>query len=1495
MESTSEATKNGIWSCINLYYTSRNSSRINHRRGDDYQVELEMRLRSPSEQSSVDIQSFYVLRNILSAHFSSKKVKYTSESYNVEGNSFDTTIRKRIQHDGDRTIVSVDKKRVQKRVIDEDLGFKLALSTESRQSRGIIAGLKPSLIRVIERESFLVSNESDILPVYEGAKLRIDMSIVRTKFESGKRSSPSYEVEVEVVELPGARPPTDLSSSFTLLARSIHSLMGSIHMDARGESLLWLNKNSVTPGTVKRFINSQLKSGIPEGRFSLASVMNRKAHKAVDMPIDALFSLASSYSVTVKIDGERALLYTLAGYSYLVNYRRVVSLGYTAIPNSIVDCEIYLERLFRDQGDKAALRIFCFDIISYSSSDTLGLRSSLSSAVNKPFTERYDILMDIMNDVTIPGVQEIVVKEYRDATTEGIFDTLDTSYRNDGLIFTAKNLKYTDNNSSFKWKERMTIDLYVSKAVQLMFSRSSKWIPLSTSFQGYPISFDEAVIRKYTGKIIELVAFLEDGIIKLEFDRIRRDRDSPNNFKTVVSILKIVIRPITRNTITGNNLLPGIRYLNMYKRCLIERTLDSLLPMSVNSIRLLDIGSGAGADVFKWKSVGEITALEPDPSSFAELSKRVSKSNNNIVPVNTTLEEYKFSSPFSAITSFFSMTQILAPNKASYKSFVSRIGDMLLDGGIFMGVYMDPDLIYPVMNGKTQIEGMAVERVNEDRIMTSVDHRQFEEYIVNNSMLYNAFSKHFEILMFNTISEFSMELNENSKELVHGHRVIIAKYISKEANDELSEFESLLRSSGELAMTSELMRMSFETTRKQQQFTSMIDLNGPQVHPPRRNKNDQLMPIYRCSFSLNIPDRGNMLTCIRYITRVLDSSDKPPTNALIIGDIYIHYATLLAVLFPTISFDVFQSSTDVRSSLEWWFDNLKIENKSLIETMIPRINLKDGIMTLEDTSVYQEQNNLIVIGLLAETDDDLMLQRSLIRNIQPKYCACLFYVPKKGIKYFEGEHHAIAWNKQTSETSMLVLTGNKMIKYDRESYTPAMCYHNNVRRQWGVYRNNRTFSNSKTGIEGYDRSYDCTFESDTWKSYYGHKPAYIAAKCCTIVRSTLLRNNTSFSPNNSLHGKFGSVKSGDEFRDSYDLRLRKRLDVCGKNMSSSETKEIDTIIRNNPHCSQLYLNPQFKNEERVSFTRTLTKSYPSLPYSPSKSKINSTLHWGQRKLLISEIEFLTRYALGPRSREKFTLVYVGAAGGHHIPILVKLFPNVRFVLYDKGEFSPSLIKLASVYKGGNNDMNLNDIYADRNRVIIVKGYFDEGIASMYSDINNLLYISDIRDLDFGGSGEKLNATIRKNMHQQDSWRRIMNPMGSMLKFRLPWDDEKTVYPEGDVMLPVWGRVSTTECRLIVNRGARDMEYDNRLHESQMYYFNNVARPTPYDQSVRGGGLDRCYDCKAEIGVLSRYLSIIGKLPRQGPLRNETLSKMSRFLSERMHTRRDNLKVKLHRV
>jgi hypothetical protein len=243
-------------------------------------------------------------------------------------------------------------------------------------------------------------------------------------------------------------------------------------------------------------------------------------------------------------------------------------------------------------------------------------------------------------------------------------------------------------------------------------------------------------------------------------------------------------------------------------------------------------------------------------------------------------------------------------------------------------------------------------------------------------------------------------------------------------------------------------------------------------------------------------------------------------------------------------------------------------------------------------------------------------------------------------------------------------------------------------------------------------------------------------------------------------------------------------------------------------------------------------------------------HWGQRKLFLSELYFLVT-----QLRSRFALViYAGSAPGHHLKAISTLFPDVRFICYDP---LPTRCKRPNVK-------------------VIQKLFTDDDIWELRKRYHKYYFISDIRTPKRYGSlyadslpeEFRLNDRIKKrfnaqqwelicqsNMHDQQRWVRRLSPVASMLKFRLPYSPGNTNYLEGDLMLPVWGGIETTECRLIVGKSPFCCDYSNDLHEKRMSFFNRIYRSSTFQGCVpRQCWHGRCFDCTAEHEIIGMYLN-----------------------------------------
>jgi hypothetical protein len=347
----------------------------------------------------------------------------------------------------------------------------------------------------------------------------------------------------------------------------------------------------------------------------------------------------------------------------------------------------------------------------------------------------------------------------------------------------------------------------------------------------------------------------------------------------------------------------------------------------------------------------------------------------------------------------------------------------------------------------------------------------------------------------------------------------------------------------------------------------------------------------------------------------------------------------------------------------------------------------------------------------------------------------------------------------------------------------------------------------------------------------------------------------------SDNSPFSAIKSSDH------LRTR----PCGRDASGGgksaareskrvrESQRMDDmkapiVPKAKPCPTDFWIDPQYTDDEKAVIRKIVSESDPKPPlwYDPDSSvspvKYRSdkgrifrpSLHAGQRKLFIGELEYLAQ-TLTAWDQEAI-VVYAGAAPGIHIPFLSRLFPNVTFHLYDPAKFG---IKSSD-------------------RIRLYQEFFTDDTAKQWSGKCSM-FISDIRldpsDRKSIWSAE-FEAQVGEDMKAQARWVEIIRPeINSMLKFRPPYGRGKFDYLEGKVMLQAWAPRTSTESRLIVPTGAADKSfavrsYDHGDYEDFMYYLNSFLREWVfYPHSVSAAGLDHCYDCAHEIGAWRGYFSL----------------------------------------
>jgi hypothetical protein len=274
----------------------------------------------------------------------------------------------------------------------------------------------------------------------------------------------------------------------------------------------------------------------------------------------------------------------------------------------------------------------------------------------------------------------------------------------------------------------------------------------------------------------------------------------------------------------------------------------------------------------------------------------------------------------------------------------------------------------------------------------------------------------------------------------------------------------------------------------------------------------------------------------------------------------------------------------------------------------------------------------------------------------------------------------------------------------------------------------------------------------------------------------------------------------------------------------------------------------------------------------AKSRKDS-ISWGQYKLLLVEIDFLTRY-WDPVAIPNPIVLYIGAASGEHINVLADLFEDVEFHLYDKRDFDSRLIESSKTTPS---------------RINIFQRYFQEEDEKKYSSppyTGRVFLISDIRELehpidslDTDENKAKNEKAIEDDMNLQMSWVMNIKPVRANLKFRLPYSYDFILakgkyreYLDGIVYRQPWSSQISTECRLVPHPDLVIRKWDFVTHEEQMHYHNKELRePTrtqfrnPFDPDSRTPlapdiGLTNDYDSIATAVILGDYLQKIGVEP-----------------------------------
>lgn len=325
-----------------------------------------------------------------------------------------------------------------------------------------------------------------------------------------------------------------------------------------------------------------------------------------------------------------------------------------------------------------------------------------------------------------------------------------------------------------------------------------------------------------------------------------------------------------------------------------------------------------------------------------------------------------------------------------------------------------------------------------------------------------------------------------------------------------------------------------------------------------------------------------------------------------------------------------------------------------------------------------------------------------------------------------------------------------------------------------------------------------------------------------------------------------------------------------------------------------------KSDEYKNFFRTIPKKYPIVPYKKYGQLKIGGCHWGQLKLLYSEIELLTIVSKHIPLKDCL-IVYVGAAPADHNPVLCEMFPDSNWLLVDPAKFTIKENKQVKI---------INGFYTDESYKEVLK----------IADGKKIIYISDIRI-------EVIENKIWIDMINQQKWAFQVNPEFIMMKFRFPYlegDDfdydfsdikdkiiitnKKTktknkLYLRGDIFIQIAPKIRSGETRLITSKikyineklkvkySGNDLEkfmlkyYDSLKYEGNFNYFNTVDRLNKFEYKDSKLlkeyllGFDDSYDSVGCYYILYKYFKNYKREPYDFEKIIKLLFKINKIMTE----------------
>jgi hypothetical protein len=563
-------------------------------------------------------------------------------------------------------------------LLAEEFGCRLNISKEIEMKEEI-KNWNPEIQRLKKRYSYSFMG---------GYKLDITQ-VDTTEFNKNKSKNTSYELEIEI-EKKSLNDPKTFYAFFNIILK----------MYLGTEIAYTLSEKEQVYKTILNLM------GIKREKLKREDITEARDMKIEDIVDGGIVGNKNTpYDVTIKTDGKRKLMAILSNGIWLVmpgteEMDRVTNSVPTEYINSILDGELITSAEIRgeqmkinvnDETDKFKYRYFIFDCMSYCGDqntknienhfERLEKGRDVSIGVNNFLEKEYQRTQSKLIPIQLINKtfwKILSIEEFYVNMNEVFLKRNEQPYKDDGLIFTPMSTGYYCNplsknminpedrnatimNDIIKWKpsNMRTIDLSILWLMKIDNDKNiSRYLLLQTyrineegnkSFTPFPNVFPNGAYFSWEQIDYENEIFKnnpsESGLVyefywdenknKLVPIRFREDKPLPNREDVARSVWNSIFNGVSENTLRGKSFDLMRKYHNSIKRELFDSCKDVKY--------LLDIGSGRGGDLMKWKNFEKVIAVEPNEEHIEQFKSRMKKGKpkNEIIIVKAGGEEYE--------------------------------------------------------------------------------------------------------------------------------------------------------------------------------------------------------------------------------------------------------------------------------------------------------------------------------------------------------------------------------------------------------------------------------------------------------------------------------------------------------------------------------------------------------------------------------------------------------------------------------------------------------------------------------------------------------------------------------------------------------------------------------------------------------------------------------------------------------------------------------------